>query len=268
MPDTTLDLRDERLRHGLGALVKDARLLVGWTQRDLAARAHTSQATIWRIETALAARLDLLVVERVLAALGIRGTLGIDARHLADRRRQQDAVHARLTGFVAKRLVRHGWTVRTEVPLGDGAPRGWIDLLGYRPADRALLVEETKTDILDMGALQRGLAFYEREAWDAARQLGWRPTRSSVVVVALDTAAIARRLADNRELVTVAFPAPYSTLTNWLRSPEAPPPPGWTLVTADPAARGATWLRPGQGHRRGAPAYAHYAEAAARLRGR
>lgn len=253
----------------IAAVVGDARRLIGWSQRELADRARTSQTTICRIERGRTPTLDLLVVERVLVALGARASLRIDARHLADRRRQRDAVHARLTGFVARRLERTGWSTATEVPLGDGAPRGWIDLLGYRAADRALLVEETKTDIPDFGELQRSLAFYERMAWAAARALGWRPVRVSVLVVLLDTQAIAGRLVDNRDLATRAFPAAASDTARWLASPNASPPRGWTIGVADPAVRGAAWLRPSAlVQRRRVAAYRDYAEAAARLRRR
>ncbi len=209
---------------------------------------------------------DVLVAERILAALGIRASIRLEARHLADRRRQRDAVHARLTGFVARRLERTGWLTASEVPLGDGAPRGWIDLLGYRPADRALLVEETKTEILDLGEIQRSLAFYEREAWAAARRIGWRPARVGVLLVALDTDAIARRLTDNRDLALRAFPASVSRTAGWLADPDAEAPRGWTLGVADPAVRGSAWLRPSTlAGRRRAAAYRDYAEAAGRL---
>jgi transcriptional regulator with XRE-family HTH domain len=250
----------------LADVVREARLLVGWSQRELADRARTSQATIWRIEAGRAKALDLALVARVLTALGIRSALDLDGRHLADRRRQQDGVHARLTGYLARRLARVGWRTATEVPIGDPVPRGWIDLLGYRPVDRSLLVEETKTQLDDLGALQRSLAFYEREATAAARRLGWEPRRSVVVAVLLDTDAVARRIRDARDLVAVAFPAPVHTLRSWIEDPASPPPCGWSIATADPAARGATWLRPIPLGVRGRPAvYVDYADAASRL---
>ncbi|MGL6278248.1 MAG: helix-turn-helix domain-containing protein [Gaiella sp.] len=267
MPDIVLDLRHRTLGPALGELVRDARTLIGWTQRELAARALTSQAAIWRLETNQPGRVDLVVVERVLDALGMRGALAMDARHLADRRRQRDGVHARLTGYVARRLERGGWLTATEVPIGDGAPRGWIDLLAYRPADRALLIEETKTDIPDFGGLQRSVAFYDREGWASARRLGWRPACAAVLVVALDSAAMADRLAANRDLVTRAFPGSIDGLRAWLRTVEAPPPRGWSIALADPASRGARWLRAADaGRRRHSPPYAGYTDAARRLR--
>lgn len=266
MPDTIIRLNQRGFEGELAELVREARSLVGWTQRDLAAKAATSQATICRIEAGRSATLDLLVVGRVLKVLGIRLSLQVDARHLDDRRRQRDAVHARLNGFVARRLERLGWLTATEVMLGDDVPRGWIDLLAFRPSDRTLLVDETKTDILDMGGLQRSCAFYEREALAAAHGLGWRPARVRLLVVALDTDVVHRRLADARDLVARVFPAPVDATAAWLTDPTRPAPRGWTLATADPATRGGVWLRPTLlGARRTRPAYTGYADAAARL---
>lgn len=269
MPDTTIDFSRRGFAAHLADAVRDARMVIGWSQRELARRTGTSQTTIWRLESGSADHLDLLFVERVLHALGIRASLGLDARHLADRRRQLDAVHATMVGYVARRLERAGWRTATEVPLGDGIPRGWIDLLAFREADAALLVDETKTEIPDLGALGRSVAFYEREAWAAARSRGWAPRRVAVLVTALDSAAISGRLADNRELAGPMFPAPVDGVAAWLADPECKPPRGWALGAVDPAARGTAWLRATTlSSRRRTPAYADYADAAARLRRR
>jgi len=268
MPDRTLYLDDAGLRGAIGTLVRGARALIGWTQRELAQRAGTSHAAIWRIETAQPGPLDVDLVERVLAALGMRPSLGIDDRHLADRRRQRDGVHSVLNGFLARRLSRlGGWQPpATEVQIGADAPRGWIDLLAFRPSDRSLLVDETKTDIPDMGALQRSVAFYEREAVKVASALGWRPARTVVLVLGLDSRAFGRRLEDNRDLVRIAFPGDVDRMAAWLAGPTSPPPHGWTLAVADPAVRGESWLRPTTlGPRRRPPAYEDYADAARRL---
>jgi transcriptional regulator with XRE-family HTH domain len=266
MPDQTLPF-DATLGLHLGPLILDARRLIGWSQATLATRAETSQSTISRIEAGSATVLDVLVVERVLRALGMRLSIGIDARHLADRRRQADGIHARLVGFEDRRLVRLHWETALEVELpGDHGPRGWIDLLAFRRADHALLVNETKGDLDDMGALQRSLAFYEREAWAAARRLGWNPRTVTVICVALDSEAVARRINVNRDLVTRAFPGQVAATAAWLASPSAPRPRGWTLAVADPMYRGEKWLRSTIAReRRTTPAYRDYADAAGRI---
>ena len=240
--------------------------MVGWTQRELASRAGVSQPALCRVETGRATSLDLADAGRLLTALGLRAAIDIDDVRLEDRRRQRDGVHAVVNGYSAKRHERHGWQTATEVMIGADAPRGWIDLLAFREADRALLVQETKTDISDMGGLQRSVAFYERAALSVARGLGWDPRSVSVLVVLLDSDAVARRLRDNRELVARAFPAPVQPTAAWLADPGCPRPRGWTIGTCDPASRAGTWLRPTMlGSRRSAPAYRGYADAAARL---
>lgn len=267
MQDRPIRLGARQLAPGLADLVRDARLLIGWSQRELAARSGTSQATVWRIETAGAARLDVLVVERVLSALGIRASLDLDVRHLADRRRQRDAVHARISGYVARNLARLGWRVETEVPIGEDRPRGWIDLLAFRDADACLFLEETKTEIADLGALQRSLAFYEREAWQVAERLGWRARRLVVALVGLDSQTFQDRLRANRELAASAFPVGHAALAATLALPGVELPKGWAIAAVDPSRRGRRWLQATALHGRRSPAtYRSYADAAVRLR--
>ncbi|MEI7742512.1 MAG: helix-turn-helix transcriptional regulator [Chloroflexota bacterium] len=266
MADTSIDLDRDRLGPWLAGLVRSSRTLAGWTQEELAKRAETSQATIWRIETDQSGRLDLAVALRVLTALGIRVSLDANLRHLSDRRRQADAVHAVVNGFSVRRYERLDFETASEVLIGRDAPRGWIDLLAYRRADRSLVVQETKTELPDMGGLQRSLAFYEREAPFAARRLGWDPVQLAVIVVALDTDVVGERLRTNRDVIARAFPSPAVATLDWLIDPARPAPTGWTFALADPATRGARWLRApllGAGHR--TPPYADYADAARRL---
>lgn len=265
-PSTTIDLAAADVVARVARLVRDTRNLVGWSQRELAGRSGVAQATVCRVESGAARSIDVKTASRLFTALGLRSSLDIDDFRLNDRRRQRDGVHAQVNGFCARRLERLGWRTAMEVLIGDGSPRGWIDLLAYREADRALMVQETKTDIPDMGAIQRSVAFYERMAAAEARRIGWQPRRIAVLVVLLDTEVVARRLADNREIVVRAFPAPIREMTAWLADPACLMPEGWAMGTCDPASRAAAWLRPTTlGSRRSAPAYRDYADAAARL---
>ena len=269
MPDERLNIGDRGFTAQLAELVRDARTLIGWSQRELAERADTSQPTVSRLEHDRSTHLDLVVARRLLAELGIRARLDVDAHHLADRRRQHDGVHAILNGYGARRLEALGWRIATEVRIGDGAPRGWIDLLAFREADRSLLVDETKTELRDIGGLQRSLAFYEREAWEVARRLGWRPARTKVLVLGLDSGAIGRQILDTHDLIGRAFPASVPEMLGWLADPARRPPGGWCLALADPRARRDAWLRetPLTSRRRVHP-FADYADAAAQLLGR
>jgi hypothetical protein len=139
-------------------------------------------------------------------------------------------------------------------------------VLAYRPADRSLLTNEIKTDLPDVGRLQRTLAWYEREAWTVARKLGWRPERQVVALIGLDSAEFEERLFANRTIITAAFPCRATVLARWMEDPAAPPPTGRCLALVDPAWRGRRWLRPSRlDGRRSPPRYADYRDAAGRL---
>ena len=261
----TLRLDDPLLGRALGGVIREARTLAGWTQAELADRARTSQSMVARFELGRRLEPDVVVVSRILAALGLRGSLEIDDRALDDRRCQRDPVHARMVGYATRRLERLGWTVRTEVPFGRPAPRGWLDLAAIRGADA--LIGEIKGDIPDVGGMQRQVAVYSAVAGSVFESLGWRPRRAATLVVALDSRSVAGRLADNRTLLASTFPGHPTAMARWLKHGGVPPMP--TITTADPISRSRDWLRrtPLSG-RRSAPAYADYAEAAERLRRR
>ena len=242
-------------------MIREARLLVRWSQSELASRAATSRSTVSRIETGDAQELDMAVVARLLAALGIRGVFELSAPHLADRVRQRDPVHARIVAMVARRLERAGWSVALEAPVGGTVPRGWIDVLGYRERDGAGLIVEAKGDIPDAGGLQRQASFYARTAHQAAASLGWRPERFAILVAVLDSETVAARIDANRELLTRSFPGLPGAFETWTR--DGGPEPRPTIAAVDPATRAAGWLlRTPLSGRRSRAAYENYADAA------
>jgi transcriptional regulator with XRE-family HTH domain len=258
----SLRLDDPLLAAALGRLIRESRVLAGWTQAELADRARTSQSMIARLELARRTEPDVVVIARVLAALGLRGSLDVSDRALDDRRRQRDPVHARLAGYVMRRLERLGWTVRTEVPFGRPAPRGWLDLVAIRESDG--LITEVKGDIPDVGGMQRQVGVYAAVAGSVFESLGWRPRRVATLVVALDAVTVADRISDNRTLLGSSFPGEPAAMARWLERGGPPPMP--TIAMADPRSRAADWLRrtPLSG-RRSVPAYANYRDAAERL---
>lgn len=248
----------------VGRIVRETRALIGWSQRELAVRAGTSQATIWRLETGRSTVADVGLIGRILTTLGIRWTTEVEANHLEDRRRQRDPVHARLAGHVARRLDRAGWATALEVPIGHPVPRGWIDLLAYRERDAALLITEVKGDLPDIGGLQRQLARYVRAAPTVARGLAWPYERTAVLLVGLDTWAVHDRVTDNREALSRTMPGSPVTFQQWLDNGGSVPRP--TLALVDPMSRRRRWLRrtPLSG-RRSAASFRDYADAARRL---
>jgi transcriptional regulator with XRE-family HTH domain len=145
---------------------------MGWSLDELAARAKVSKGMLVLIEHGRA-NLTVDLAGKVLSALDVTVDLRITSPHVA--RRQRDAAHARCVAYVARRLESLGWLVHREVEIAGGRSHGWIDILAFDPVTRTLLVIEIKTEIHDLGQIERTLGWYGREAWSVASGFGWRP---------------------------------------------------------------------------------------------
>lgn len=249
----------------IASAIRTARHALGWSQRELARRLGTNQSAIRRLETQTTRLLDVALASAAMTMLGIVVSLDPNGPAVAIRREQRDAVHARCVGYVARRLERDGWQVAVEVEVGSGRYRGWIDILAYHPAHRALLVIEVKTVIDDAGRLLRTLGWYTRCSRDAAIGRGWRPTQITRLVAVLATDEVDARIGANRELLGRELPGEPDVMLEWLADPSGRLPVG-TVALIDPLSRRHRWLlRPrGMGRRSPAP-YRDYADAATRL---
>jgi transcriptional regulator with XRE-family HTH domain len=257
----------ELRRTAVNAVVA-ARTALGWSQRRLALVAGVSQTFVSRFERGTSGAVTFESASLLFEALGIRAELRTVLPILSGERRQADVVHAWVCGYVGRRLAGLGWDVRHEVEVGSGRFRGWIDILGYRAADRSLLINECKTDVVDLGATQRTTSWYEREAWTAARRLGWQPLRVVVALLLLDSAEVEGRLRVNRPVLDTSFSGRARDLNPWVARP-GEPPPGRCLALIDPAWRGRQWLRPSRTDGRRSPSrYVNYADAVDRMRRR
>ena len=247
--------------------IRETRLAIGWTQKDLALRASTSQATLSRVEAGRIERADLATIGRLLDALQVRAEIKLEAPFLADRQRPRDRAHAYCVAFLARRLTISGWVAEREVEIQGKRSHGWIDVLAYRYRDRALLVIEMKTEIEDLGRIERSLGWYVREGPWAAHQFGWYPRQSIGALIVLDTRATADRLRLNREAIAQSFPLRAEWLTRCLHGETAlPQRPLRALAAIDPTSRRATWLRPTVlDGRRSPAAFEDYAEFSRRL---
>src|SRR3972149_4948882 len=128
---------------------------------------------------------------------------------------------------VRRRLERRGWIVAQESEITMGGTHGFIDILAFDPATRTLVLGEIKTELHDIGEVQRTMAWYEREARPAARRLGWMPSRIRSCVFLLVTRANDERVAANREALAQAYPVRSRVLASLLKdpSPRIPAPP-------------------------------------------
>lgn len=250
------------LAYMIPTTIRETRLAIGWTQRALAARADTSQATLSRVEAGQIDRTDLAVIGRVLDALQVRLEIRVDAPFLADRRRQREPAHAHCVAYVVRRLTAAGWVAEREVEVVHGRSHGWIDVLAYRPEDRALLVIEMKTEVEDLGQIERSIRWYVREGPAAAVRLGWHPRRSMGALIVLDTLATAERLRRNRDAIAQTFTVRADGLRALVtRERSFPTSPSHAIAAVDPLSRRREWLRPTVlDGRRSPAAYEDYAD--------
>lgn len=257
---------DDDLGRRIGVVIKTTREETGWSQRELATRLGSSQSAVQRLEAGQSPYLDTRLASAAFRLLGVRATFDSRTLGLAGRREQQDFVHAWCLACSSRRLRAHGWETRTEVEIGTGRYRGWIDLLAYRSIDRCLLCGEIKTEIHDIGRIQRTVGWYAREAPVAARRFGWHPRSTTMALVVLCSDENDRAIRSNHGLLRTTFPGLARPLADWLAVPGTPVPEA-SLAMIDPRSRRAGWLRPtaSEGRRTPAP-YTTYAEAAVAIR--
>jgi transcriptional regulator with XRE-family HTH domain len=195
------------LRVAIGRTCLETRLSLDIERDELARRVGVSARYIAMIERGEAnATLD--VVERIAEALGLELELLARPPTFPAGPRVRDAVHARCSAYVDRRLTGLGWQVAREVEIVHGRSHGWIDLLAFDPRTSTLLIIEIKTRLDDLGALERQIAWYERMAWQAARARGWRPKRVLSCVLALASDEVERVVRAHRDLMRRAFPGP------------------------------------------------------------
>jgi len=224
-----------------GATVRRTRQHLGWNQRQLADRVGVSQPWVSRIERGTTGSLEFAVVDRLTDELGIRIVLDATPAAVEERRLQRDPAHALTIAYVGRHLARHGWSVQTEVEVGSGRFRGWADVVAFHEETGCLLLVEIKTELRDFGRLVRQVGWYEREAWEAARSLGWRARSLRTAVILLATEANDASVREFREGFAPWAPSGAVALLAMLDDP-AKPSSGRFLALVDPLSRRARWL--------------------------
>ena len=223
-----------------------------------------SQSQISLLERRRLVDIRLSEVGRLLATMGIRYRLVLEPT-IHEPRRLSDLIHARCSAHVGRRLAAAGWQVEREVEIGSDRSRGWIDLLAYDPITGVLLVIEIKTEIHDVGQIERSMNWYQREAWAAARRLGWQPRSAGSALLVLQSETNDRLIGANREVLAAAFPNRADALIDVVTR-ESAPAEGRHLAMIDPRSHRARWLRRSRldGRRSKAP-YIDYIDAVRRL---
>jgi hypothetical protein len=184
-------------------------------------------------------------------ALGVAISIDFRLPLIARSSPQRDPAHATCVAYVARRLLAAGFLAVREVEIAYGRSHGWIDVLPWDARSGTLLVIEVKTVLDDMGNVERQLAWYRREAWAAARPLGWQPSRLAGWLVVLATEANKAMIRANREAFAQTFPGRVGSMNDEAQA----------LAMVDPSNRRREWLiRTGVDGRRSPAPYADYAD--------
>lgn len=209
-------------------------------RKALAARVGVSARYIALIEQGRA-NPSLALVERIADALGLTIELGITPPVFPGGARVRDEVHARCSAYVDRRLRAAGWSTAREVEIVHRRSHGWIDILAFHRRSATLVIIEIKTRVDDLGALERQLGWYEREAWRAATTVGWRPGRAASCVLALASDEVEQVVRSHRDLFKLAFPSRAAALSRLIHEPERALV-GRAFALIDPASRRREWL--------------------------
>jgi transcriptional regulator with XRE-family HTH domain len=245
-------------------LCRETRTMLDVTQHELAlavgvSRSHIAGIEIGRVNPSI----DL--VWRIADRLGIDVAVVARPQIVMGRRDGQDLVHARCSGYVEGRLRRLGWMTEREVALAGDRAYGWIDLLVFEPVSRTLVIIEIKTRLDDIGAVERQVGWYERNATNVVRGLGWQPARILSWLLVLASDEVERTVGLQRQVLRRSFPGRASAMRQVILDPRT----GGVrrgLAMIDPASRRRDWLIPTRSDgRRSAAPYCDYAEAARRL---
>lgn len=264
MSRSTATLTARRLQLDIATAIRDTRRSLGWSQRELARRCSMAQATVSNVERC-DGQASIATVATILVALSIRPELHLRTPFV-DRRPQGDAVHHRCLTYVARRLERLGWIVSEEVEVEDGRMHGWIDTLAFDQSSGSVLVAEVKTELHDLGEIERTMGWYERLAWRASARLGWRPRSVVGVLFVLATDAVEARIAENRDAIRRTYVVRGIEIQAWLDQEPRSPLGGRGLALIDPRRGGRRWAWSSaiDGSRM-TPPYRDYAEAARSL---
>jgi transcriptional regulator with XRE-family HTH domain len=250
---------NERLLR-FGASVRAVRTALGLSQRTFAGRIGRSQAWLSLLERGRVSRLSIVEADLICRTLGATLVLGVEAPVLIAGARQRDAAHARCVAYVARRLRADGWLVQREVQIGSRSRPGWIDIVAFHPASAVLLIIEVKTELTDLGGLERQLRWYVREAPRAATQFGWQSDAVQGCVLMLSTTATDDRIRENAVGIGQIFPRRWREMMQVVRGVTRPER-AWAIATIDPRSRVRDWCRPTvlDGRRKPAP-YRHVAD--------
>jgi len=196
-----------------------------WSQRQLGQRIGISQSEMSRRERGSLESCSVPELEQWATALGAHLTLDL---RVDGERPLTDARHAAVQNWIVKLLRAAGWIVEAETSFNHYGDRGRIDVLGYHPTLRILLVIEIKSRLDDAQDLLGRLDVKRRIAPKIAAERGWPIAAVVPMIVFREDRSTRRRLSDHQGLFA-SFELRARAATAWLRHPHQPSPAGIIL---------------------------------------
>lgn len=187
----------------------------------MAAAAGVVQSVVSEVEAGRLGGRSFATIRRLFAAVdaGFEGDVrwrGAALDRLLDRR------HAQLVGATVDRLTRLGWETVIEATYAVFGERGSIDVLGGRPVERVVLVEEVKSEVASVEATLRKLDEKVRLVREvvAPERFGWQPVAVGRLLVVPDSTTSRRQVARIDGILGIALPDRGAVVRRWLRHPD------------------------------------------------
>ena len=213
---------------GIGRLLRQVRVRLGWPQGEVALRAGISPSAYSEIERGLLETVPLGKLRKVATVLEVRLMLEPRWRGAA-LDRMLSSRHASMAEAVLRLLVDAGWETHSEVSFNHFGERGVVDIVAWHAPTATLLLIELKTELADPNDLLAVMDRRRRLAAEIVRQFGWAPKVVGQWVVVAASRTNARRLAEHRTLLRSAFPSDGRSVPGWLRDPSGPVAALWFL---------------------------------------
>jgi transcriptional regulator with XRE-family HTH domain len=206
----------DRLR--LGRSVRALRIRLAWRQSDVAVAAGVSRSFISKVERGQARHSDLDRLERVCQALGADLDVRIRWRGEA-LDRLLDEAHAGLVDRMVGELRAAHWEIAIEVTFNDYGDRGSVDIVGWHPSTRSILIIEIKSVVADAQGTLMPLDRKTRLGAKIGRSRGWEADSVSKLLVIADGSTNRARVARLASTFDAALPVRNREVRRWLRAP-------------------------------------------------
>lgn len=202
-----------------GQFLRAVRLRLRLRQVDLARRAGVSQSKISRIERGLVADIRVGELQRICAAPGVRLELYGTWRGRTEAS-LLDTEHAAIVELLVRDLRPDGWEMLVEYGFNHYGDRGTVDIVGWHPASRSLLIVEVKTLIVDVQDL---IATLNRKARVVPRivaaERGWSVATVSRLLAVRGSHPARDAIARHAATFASELPSGTQAARTWLRQP-------------------------------------------------